>query len=112
MARRPKPGAGPAFDPEARVGGRIAQHNVLAHLATACHVECHRALRDAVASPLSSHVRSISERSDGPSQGLAIDARLCVSKLPGSPAENVPKIALSRGGVECANRGRRSTVRR
>ena len=78
--------------------GDSIQHDRPALSAAPCHTERHQALSDAVASPRSSNMRSIGERLDGARRGLAIDARLRVSELPGSPAENMPKIALCCGG--------------
>ena len=78
--------------------GDSTQHDMPALSAAPCHTERHHALSDAVASPRPSNMRSIGERLDGARQGLAIDARLRVAELPGSPAENIPKIALCCGG--------------
>lgn len=43
-------------------------------------------------------------------QGLATNARLCVSKLPGGPAENVTKITLSRGSQSRSGVGIRRPI--
>ena len=98
MARRPRPGAEPALDPEVRVGGQIAQHDVLAHSAAVRHVERHRALSDAATLSRSSHERAISKRLDDARQGFAMDTRPCVSEPPAGPAKSVSKVAFSRGG--------------
>ena len=81
------------------------QHEVPASSPTTRHMKCHEALRDVVALARAGDVRSVGEGLDGVRQGLTVDTPLGMPEPLSSPTENVPKIALSRGGQPNASGG-------